>query len=488
MVRAPAVSNLASSVDQRREMGRAARSGRPRSGLADFTHVAGRPDPVDVLLAQERERVQALTPLRHRRMAASPFAFYRGSAAIMAADLGALPATGITTMLCGDAHLANFGLFAAPDRSIVFDVNDFDETNHGPFEWDVMRLATSLVLAGEEIAASKSKIREIVTASARGYREQMAIHAQETNLDNWYSRIDVAALTAWTQREGQAARSTLRRSVAKAQTRDAWSALDKMTVLRDSKRQLIDEPPLIMPLALDGDVAHHVADVVDRYRETLPPDRDQLLERYRPIDIGHKVVGVGSVGLLAIVVLFQGRDADDVLVLQAKQAVSSALEPFSGLSIYPEHGQRVVVGQQLMQAASDPLLGWVTTPAGRSFYLRQLRDKKYSPDVAAMKPKVLQNYALLCGRALARAHARAGDPIGIDAYLGKSAKFEEAITGFAFAYARQVHADFATFTAAITDGRIRTGSVEQDERLRLGVNDQGAIEVVSEGPANFSQH
>jgi uncharacterized protein (DUF2252 family) len=186
--------------------------------------------------------------------------------------------------------------------------------------------------------------------------------------------------------------------------------------------------------------------------------------------------------------LFQGRDTDDVLVLQAKQAVSSALEPFSGLSIYPEHGQRVVVGQQLMQAASDPLLGWVTTPAGRSFYLRQLRDKKYSPDVAAMKPKVLQNYALLCGRALARAHARAGDPIAIDAYLGNSAKFEEAITGFAFAYARQAHADFATFTAAITDGRIRTGSVEQDERLRLGVNDQGAIEVVSEGPSNFSQH
>ncbi len=468
-----------STVADRRALGRAARAIRPRSGLADFTPAARRQDPVQVLLAQERDREMALTPLRHRRMSASPFAFYRGSAAIMAADLGAVPSTGLTTWLCGDAHVANFGLFAAPDRSIVFDVNDFDETSTGPFEWDVMRLAASLVLACQENGASDSKARQIVAASLRGYREQMAIHAKQDNLDNWYARIDVGALSAWSEGEGKSARSTMRQAVAKAETRDAWSALDKMTVERGGRRQLIDQPPLILPLSLEGGVAHAVTEILASYQRTLPPDRVRLLERYHLIDIGHKVVGVGSVGLLAVVVLLQGRDGDDLLVLQAKQAVSSALEPYSGASVYSEHGQRVVVGQQLMQAASDPLLGWVTTPAGRSFYLRQLRDKKYSPDITRMKPKVLGDYALLCGRALARAHARAGDPIAIAGYLGGGSKFDEAMVGFAFSYARQVHADFAEFTRAIADGRIRIGSAEQDRALSLEIDESGKIVVTT---------
>lgn len=400
----------------------------------------------------------------------------------MAADLGVGPTTGLTSQLCGDAHLANFGLFAAPDRSIVFDVNDFDETNPGPFEWDVLRLAASFVLGAQEVAAKKAKAREIVTSAARGYREQLAWHAAHGNMDNWYSRIDVGFLRAWVQKEGKAARGTMRQSVAKAQTRDTWSALDKMTSMRDGQRRLLDLPPLLLPLPVNGDVAQHVSHLVDRYASTLPPDRAQLLARYRPIDVGHKVVGVGSVGLLAIVVLFQGRDAEDVLVLQAKQAVGSVLEPFSGDSAHSEHGQRVVVGQQLMQAASDPLLGWVTSDLGRSFYLRQLRDKKYSPDITRMKPSVLKDYALLCGRALARAHARSGDSVAIDAYIGGGSRFEEAVADFAFRYALQVHADYAAFMAAIAEGRVDVGSPEQDRSLRLDLDADGGIVVRASSP------
>ena len=411
-------------------------------------------------------------------MAASPFAFYRGGAAIMAADLGKGPSTGLTSQLCGDAHLANFGLFAAPDRSIVFDVNDFDETAPGPFEWDVFRLVASFVLGAEEIKAGKSRSRDIVISAARGYSEQMAWHAAQKDMDNWYSRIDVGYLRSWASEEGKAARSTMRQSVAKAQTRDTWSALNAMTETRDGQRRLLDMPPLLLPFPLDGEVATHVARIIGRYKASLPPDRAQLLDRYRPIDIGHKVVGVGSVGLLAIVVLFQGRDAEDLLVLQAKEAVSSVLEPFSGTSVFPEHGQRVVVGQQLMQAATDPLLGWATSDLGRSFYLRQLRDKKYSPDITKMKPSVLKDYALLCGRALARAHARSGDSVAINAYIGAGGRFETAMCDFAFRYAAQVHADYRAFTTAITEGRLDVGSPEKDRSLSLRLDTAGRIEVV----------
>lgn len=468
------------SVQARRDRGRSARAGRPRSSLANYAPASDRADPVDVLLAQETERMAALTPLRHRRMSESPFAFYRGGAAIMAADLGALPSTELSAQLCGDAHLANFGLFAAPDRSIVFDVNDFDETNPGPFEWDVLRLATSFVLAAEQTGIPGDRARAIVGNAARGYRSQMALHAQENNLDIWYSRIDIGFLRQWAKSEGKAARGTMRKSVAKAESRDVWSALDKMTHLVDGQRRLVDRPPLVMPLPLEGDVAHRMNEIIQRYAETLPPDRAELLARYQFIDIGHKVVGVGSVGLLAIVTLLQGRDGDDVLALQSKQAVGSVLEPFTRESAFVEHGQRVVVGQQLMQAASDPLLGWVTSDRGRSFYVRQLRDKKFSPDIATMKPAVMRDYAMLCGRALARAHARSGDPISIDAYLGKGDAFDRAVTSFAFAYAGQVRRDFTTFTEAIADGRVSLGSPEAEQHLSLGLDEQGSITVVSQ--------
>jgi len=468
------------SVEARRDRGRLARGDRPRSSLAHFTPAPDRADPVDILLAQEIERMAALTDLRHRRMSVSPFAFYRGGAAIMAADLGVMPSTGLDAQLCGDAHLANFGLFAAPDRSIVFDVNDFDETNPGPFEWDVLRLATSFVLAAEQTGIPGNKAQAIVANAARGYRSQMALHAQENNLDIWYSRIDIGFLRQWAKSEGKAARGTMRDSVAKAESRDVWSALDKMTQVVDGQRRLIDRPPLVMPLPLEGDVAHRMNEIIQRYAETLPPDRAELLGRYRFIDIGHKVVGVGSVGLLAIVTLFQGRDGDDVLALQSKQAVGSVLEPFTKASAFAEHGQRVVVGQQLMQAASDPLLGWVTSNHGRSFYVRQLRDKKFSPDITTMKPAVMGDYAMLCGRALARAHARSGDPISIAAYLGKSDAFDRAVTTFARAYAEQVRGDFATFTDAIADGRVSVGSPEAEQHLSLSLDEHGSITVVSD--------
>ena len=398
----------------------------------------------------------------------------------MAADLGALPTTKLWAQLCGDAHLANFGLFAAPDRTVVFDVNDFDETSPGPFEWDVLRLATSFVLAAEQAGVPAEKAGVIVGNAARGYREQMAIHAQESNLDTWYSRIDIGFLRQWVQREGKAARGTMEKSVAKAETRDVWSALDKMTRVVDGQRRLIDRPPLVMPLPLESDVAHRMNEIIQRYAATLPPDRAQLLDRYDFVDVGHKVVGVGSVGLLAIVTLLQGRDGNDVLALQSKQAVGSVLEPFTKASAFAEHGQRVVVGQQLMQAATDPLLGWVTSNHGRSFYVRQLRDKKFSPDITTMKPAVMGDYAMLCGRALARAHARSGDPISIDAYLGKGDAFDRAVTSFAFAYAGQVRRDFTTFTEAIADGRVSLGSPEAEQHLSLGLDEQGSITVVSQ--------
>lgn len=465
------------TVDERRADGKAARARRPRSSLADYAPALDRADPVEVLQSQEADRVAALCPLRHRRMSASPFAFYRGSAAIMAADLGAMESTGLTTQLCGDAHVANFGLFAAPDRSVVFDVNDFDETNPGPFEWDVLRLATSLALAGEELGAGKSKTQTIVEASARGYHEQMDVHAGLPNMDNWYSRIDSSFLKEWGRSEGAEAHKTMTASVAKAESRDMWSAVAKMTTVKDGVRAFINEPPLLLPLELDSAVVHRVTSTLSRYRETLPADRQELLDRYTFTDFAHKVVGVGSVGLLAIVVLLGGRDDEDILALQAKQAVRSVLEPFTSASVFPEHGQRVVVGQQLMQGASDPLLGWASTEAGRSFYIRQLRDKKYSPVITTMSPAALADYAQLCGRALARAHARSGDAVALAGYLGSGSGFTEAVTTFAFAYAQQVHRDFSEFLAGIESGRVTVGSPEEDQQLALSLNDEGAITV-----------
>ncbi len=453
------------SIEERRRKGCVARSETRREELGVWDPPAGRADPVSLLEGQETSRVQALVPVRHARMATSAFAFYRGAALLMASDLATAPRTGLQVQLCGDAHLSNFGLFAALDRSVVFDVNDFDETNPGPFEWDVKRLATSFVLAGRDNGLAKKAGQAAAAAAAASYRASMANFAEKGELEIWYDRIDVSTMVAAVrelpgnkgkrgtkkQAKGEAA---VQGAAAKARLRDAWSAIEKITEVVDGRRRFRDQPPLLHRLDVNSDAAALVNTLFLEYRATLQDDRQELLKRYEIVDIGHKVVGVGSVGLLAFVLLLRGRDDGDLMVLQAKQAQASVLEAFTHQSAYAKHGHRVVTGQRLMQAASDSFLGWIDGPGGRSFYLRQLRDMKWSPDPASLTEERLHAYAQLCGHTLARAHARSGDAIAISTYLGTGKSFDRAIKAFAEAYADQSDKDFAEFTGAIAAGRL----------------------------------
>lgn len=451
------------SPAERAAHGKAAREVLSRKGQAAFHPAADRPDPVALLEQQESSRVANLLPLRHERMGVSAFTFYRGTAIIMANDLGAQPSSGLQAQLCGDAHLSNLGLFAAPDRVPVFDVNDFDETNPGPFEWDVKRLATSFVLAARDNGYAEGVIADAALASARQYRLSMADYSAMTEIDIWYDRVDPSTLEAWAQRStAKGAEKRVRRTVAKAQGRTAWTAVRKLTEVVDGRRRFVDEPPVIVRVPEDAVARDLILSSLPGYLETLAPDRRNLLQRYEVIDVGHKVVGVGSVGLLAWVLLLQGRDADDILVLQVKQAQQSVLEPYTAPSIYAQMGERVVEGQRLMQAASDSFLGWVTGKLGREYYVRQLRDMKWSPDISRFEPEGLSGYAELCGHALARAHARTGDAIAISTYLGGSSVFEEAIRSFALSYADQVEIDFAAFREAIASGRLISGETATD--------------------------
>jgi uncharacterized protein (DUF2252 family) len=446
---------------ERRAHGRAARETLPRKAQGAYTPAPHRPDPIAQLQEQEQSRVPSLVPLRHQRMGVSAFTFYRGSAIIMASDLGAQPSSDLKVQLCGDAHLSNFGLFAAPDRVPVFDVNDFDETNPGPFEWDVKRLATSFVLAARDNGFDKGVIADAAVASAREYRTSMAAYAAMKEIDIWYERVDPTALESWAERSsGKSAQKAVRRTVAKAQARTAWTAILKLTTVIDGRRQFISDPPLVARVP-EGSLAHTlILQSLPGYLESLSPDRRALIDRYEVIDIGHKVVGVGSVGLLALVLLLQGRDADDILTLQVKQAQHSVLEPYTEPSAYAQMGERVVQGQRLMQAASDSFLGWTKGQMGREFYVRQLRDMKWSPDPSKFTPEALSGYAELCGHTLARAHARTGDAIAIASYLGKATAFDEAIRKFALAYADQVDSDFAEFTQAVASGRLASADNE----------------------------
>ncbi|MDP1878326.1 MAG: DUF2252 domain-containing protein [Actinomycetota bacterium] len=453
------------TVAERKAKGRTARETVPREQLAAWQAPADRTNPVTLLVAQEKSRVQELVPVRHARMSTSAFAFYRGSAAVMAADLAAMPRSGLDAQLCGDAHLANFGLFAAPDRSVVFDVNDFDETLPGPFEWDVKRLATSFVLAARDNGLPARVGEDAAEAACAAYREAMSVFAGLREVDIWYDRIDVTALTpALTQTAGGGKSKTgkerareeavIEGALAKARSRDAWSAIAKITEVVDGQRRFRDQPPLLTRLAVTDDVRATINDLFRDYRATLQDDRQDLLKRYAIIDMGHKVVGVGSVGLLAFVLLLRGRDEDDLMVLQVKQAQASVLEAYTRKSVYRKHGHRVVTGQRLMQAASDSFLGWLDAPGGRSFYVRQLRDMKWSPEPASLTARSLPKYARLCGHTLARGHARSGDAVALAAYLGKGRAFDKAVAAFSAAYADQVEADFDTFTAALADGTI----------------------------------
>jgi len=448
---------------ERAERGRLERGETPRSLLGEWAMPADRADPVELLIGQEASRVQELLPVRHARMGVSAFTFYRGSALVMASDLSSQPRTALCPQLCGDAHLSNFGLFGAPDRSVVFDVNDFDETHPGPFEWDVKRLATSFVLAARDSALSDEVGIAAAVAAASSYRHTMTQFADKSELGIWYHRVDSNQLEAAVHqvatrklREDRPSKThrEIQKAVRKARARDAWSVINKITEVVDGKRQFRNQPPLLERLDMNAEAAAMASDLYVQYLSTLEDDRRELLSRYEMVDIGHKVVGVGSVGLLAFALLMRGRDEDDLMVLQVKQAQASVLEGFTKKSAYAQHGRRVVTGQRLMQATGDSFLGWIDGPSGRDYYVRQLRDMKWSPDPATLTSTGLHQYAVMCGNTLARAHARSGDAVSIAAYLGSGSNFDEAMGTFSVVYADQVLRDFDAFTAAISDSRI----------------------------------
>jgi uncharacterized protein (DUF2252 family) len=452
--------------EERRVRGKAARAEVPRESHAQWQPPANRPDPVELLISQGESRVPDLVPVRYGRMMVSPFTYYRGAALPMASDLASTPATGIYVQACGDAHLSNFGLFGSPERKLLFDVNDFDETVPGPWEWDVKRLAASLEVAARENGFSDKDRRKIVLASAARYRQVMRTLAGQGNLDVWYTQVDMDDFRArFDSMLKETQRKKLDKGLAKARTRDSMQELGKLTRIEDGRPRIISDPPVIVPVRdllgeLDRavDIEKELKDLIGKYRRTLQADRRVLLEQYEFTDMARKVVGVGSVGTRCWIILMLGRDDSDPLFLQVKEAEESVLARFTGASRYVNQGERVVNGQRLMQAASDIFLGWqrVTGLDGktRDFYIRQLRDWKFSVDIAAMIPRGLRLYGELCGLTLARAHARSGDEIAIASYLGATDVFENAIAEFAAAYADQNERDHQAFTAAISSGRM----------------------------------
>ncbi len=452
------------SAEERRAYGKQARKEVPRTTHGDWVAAPVRPDPVDLLHAQDAERQQDLVPIRWGRMSSSPFAFYRGAAALMAADLAPLPRTGLTVQLCGDAHLANFGTYGSPERTLLFDVNDFDETLPGPFEWDLKRLAASFVIAARHRGFDEATGRDAALGAARSYREHMATYAEMRELDVWYSRVGAQdALQALRDmaRAASGAKATkalekgAQKTVSKAQSRTGLQVATKLTEVVDGKLRIKDTPPLITHME-QLESAELVRRSFHDYAASLEDDRRELLERFKFLDAARKVVGVGSVGTYCMIALTVGRDEDDPLILQIKEAVSSVLEPYLGRSRFAHAGHRVVAGQRLMQAASDIFLGWMTGSAGqkRQFYWRQLRDMKGGVDLELVQPPALALYADLCGWALARGHARSGQRLAIAAYLGNSDRFDQSIADFAKTYADQTERDYETLLDAIKKGRI----------------------------------
>ncbi|MFG2359045.1 DUF2252 domain-containing protein [Streptomyces sp. NPDC048521] len=451
--------------EERAARGRAARADAPRSAHAEYQPSAKRPDPVDTIEAQSATRLPELVPIRYGRMLESPFRFYRGAAAIMAGDLADTPCSGITTQLCGDAHLLNFRLLASPERHLMFDINDFDETLPGPWEWDVKRLAASLAIAGRENGYTDTERDSVVRATVRSYRERMRHFAGLGNLAVWYSQVDMDALQALANRKlGARGRARTRRALAKARSRDNLQAFEKLTRITDGRRRITPDPPLIVPLqdllpGVDRDqLEEQLRELIERYGHSLQSDRRRLLRQYRIVDMARKVVGVGSVGTRCWIILLVGRDEEDPLLLQAKEADQSVLAPYAGTSTYDNQGQRVVAGQRLMQAASDIFLGWerVTGIDGhqRDFYIRRLRDWKGIAEPQLMVPEDMRAFGELCGATLARAHARSGDRIAIGAYLGGGDVFDRALAIFAERYADQNERDHQALTDAVRTGRV----------------------------------
>jgi uncharacterized protein (DUF2252 family) len=462
---------------ERSQLGKEARARVPRSSQGAFEPSSSRPDPVSLLERQAQTRVPELVPIRYGRMLVSPFTFYRGAALIMATDLATTPRSGLSAQVCGDAHLSNFGLFASPERATMFDVNDFDETLPGPWEWDLKRLAASVVIAGRDQKFSKKDCDAAAREVGATYRKEMQRLAESGNLDVWYSRVDIEEIIAGlAARAGKSTNQEKARRdaqmatkassiVAKSRTKDSLQAQSKLTEVVDGRRRIISDPPLIVPLAElaadqqpDG-IFESLQQLVRSYRRTLQTDRRHLLEEFELVDVARKVVGVGSVGTRAWILLFEGRDGNDPLFLQAKEAEASVLEEFVGKSHYANHGERVVTGQHLMQAASDIFLGWQRVEGldgvSRDFYLRQLRDWKGSFEIEGALPKGLAVYSGVCAQALARAHARSGDRIAIASYLGNSSAFDDALVEFAEIYADQNERDYDELQKAVADGRIR---------------------------------
>jgi uncharacterized protein (DUF2252 family) len=452
-------------VAERIASGRAMRAHLPRSAHGEWHPAPGREDPVQLLQRQATSRVPELVPIRYGRMLVSPFTFYRGAAAVMASDLAGTPGTGLDAQLCGDAHLSNFGAFAAPDRRLVFSINDFDETLPGPFEWDLKRLVTSFAVAGRERGFSTKQRTRINLTVSQSYREAIRDMAAMRTMDLWYARLHVEAIAAdLGPQMTKSQRKRFERNVAKARSKDSLKALAKLVRRVDGRPRLVGDPPLIVPiedLVPDAEARelHAVIEgLIGAYRQSLQDDHRHLLDRFRYVDAARKVVGVGSVGTRAWVLLLLGRDDDDPLFLQVKEAQASVLEPFLGPSEFDHHGQRVVVGQRMMQAASDIMLGWVRAGGidglTRDFYVRQLWDGKGSAAVEQMEPSALTAYAGVCGWTLARAHARSGDAAGIAGYLGGGGAFDQAMSSFAEAYADQNEADFGALRRAVDSGRI----------------------------------
>ena len=458
------------TLQERRARGKQQRSQVAPDGHAGWTPATDRPDPVALLVQQEATREADLVPVRHGRMMASPFTFYRGAAKIMAADLSVTPSAGLTVQLCGDAHLLNFGGFASPERTLLFDLNDFDETLPGPFEWDVKRLAASFTIAARNNGYRKADVRAITTAAVAAYRQAMAEFATMRVLDIWYSRLSAEDLVDLA-REGEARTkkrtagrlaSNTEKLVAKGRNRGHLQALSKLAETVDGVSRIVSQPPIVVPARMMGSIygsAERITQVIDdqllAYRETLADDRRLLLDQFTLVDVARKVVGVGSVGTRAFIALLQGRDDQDPLFLQVKEAAPSVLEDYLPKSRYANSGERVVRGQRLMQAASDIFLGWTLgAEVDRHYYWRQLRDMKVSADTESMVPEGMRLYAGACGWTLARAHSRSGDPVAIASYLGKSDKFDRSIADFSQRYADQNERDYDRFCRAVHAGEL----------------------------------
>lgn len=445
------------SVAERMEMGQARQTAVPLASHAEWNPPADR-DMVGLIEASNNGRVPSLITIRHQRMQVSAFTFYRGAPAVMSYDLAQTPASGINAQLCGDCHISNFGMYASPERNLVFDLNDFDETLPGPFEWDIKRTVASIVIAAQNAGLTEKDARKAVLEALRIYREKINELAYRSYLDTWYSRIEADVFLEMVKKKHQKTAATL---LARVQEKNRLKAFNKLTTMVDGERRIIHDPPLVFRLNKQEEaVREGIRELFTAYYESLDDSRKRLLSRYRFMDVAHKVVGVGSVGTRCFISFWQGVDDGDPLFLQVKQARASLLEPYLGRSEYDHPGQRVIAGQKLMQATTDIFLGYGQI-GEETYFIRQLYDMKGSVDLEALPAPYLKRYAGLCGAVLARAHARSGDAAQIAGYLGNTDEFDQALLAFAFCYAAQNNADWADFQQAVSDGRLPVSSETQ---------------------------